>query len=114
MTTGQPHPKSPGTPPAAKPAIVFDFGGVLVDWNPRHLYRKLFDGDEQAVERFLHEIDFYRWNLQQDAGRSFQEAIAEMCARFPHYCELIAAYDQRYEESLNGPIQATVRGFTAA
>jgi 2-haloacid dehalogenase len=52
-------------------ALVFDFGGVLVDWNPRHLYRKVFSGDEDAVERFLEEIHFYEWNQKQDEGRTF-------------------------------------------
>ena len=52
-----------------RPAIVFDFGGVLIDWDPRYLYRKLFTNDERAMEHFLETIDFYEWNLQQDAGR---------------------------------------------
>ena len=89
-------------------AIVFDFGGVLIDWDPRYLYRKLFVDDPQGMERFLEEIDFYDWNLQQDAGRSFTEAVAEHCQLFPEYCELIRAYDARWEESLHGPIQPSV------
>jgi len=92
---------------AQKPAIVFDFGGVLMDWDPRYLYRKLFDSEEQ-VESFLREIDFFEWNVKQDAGRPFDAAIAELCEQFPQYCELIAAYDQRYEESLSDPIHGTV------
>ena len=88
-------------------AIVFDFGNVLVDWDPRYLYRKLLDGD-QTIEQFLGEIDFFEWNLQHDAGRPFDESIAEMCARFPQYCDLIRAYDLRYEESISGPIWPTV------
>jgi 2-haloacid dehalogenase len=90
------------------PAIIFDFGGVLIDWDPRYLYRKLFDGDDQAVERFLKEIRFFEWNLQQDAGRSFKTAVAEACARYPAHCELIQAYDERYEESISGPIWSSV------
>jgi 2-haloacid dehalogenase len=90
------------------PAIIFDYGGVLIDWDPRYLYRKVFAGDEQAVERFLKEVRFFEWNIQQDAGRSFHTAIAEVCARYPHYCEQIKAYDERYEESISGPIWATV------
>ena len=54
------------------PAVIFDFGGVLIDWNPRHLFRKLFDGDDLAVEEFLEETHFYEWNIHQDAGRPFQ------------------------------------------
>lgn len=90
------------------PAIIFDFGGVLVDWNPRHLYRKLFNGDETAVENFLAEIGFVPWNLAMDRGRSFAESVAELSARFPQYADLIRAYDTRWEESVPGPIQPTV------
>jgi len=91
-----------------RPVFVFDFGGVLIDWNPRHLYRKLFDGDEQAVDNFLAEIDFFAWNQKQDAGRPLSEGVEELCMRFPNYCELIRAYDKRYPESLGGVIEATV------
>ena len=90
------------------PAIIFDFGGVLLDWNPHHLYRKLFGDDAEAVERFLTEIGFAEWNLEQDRGRPFATAVAEMSERFPHYADLIKAYDERWEESVAGPIQHTV------
>jgi 2-haloacid dehalogenase len=90
------------------PAIVFDFGGVLIDWNPRYLYANLFDSDANAMERFLAEIGFMEWNLQQDKGRPFASGVAELCRRFPHYADLIRAYDERWEESIGGPIQATV------
>jgi len=90
-------------------AIVFDFGGVLIDWDPRYLYRKLFNGDEEAMERFLDEIRFFEWNAHQDAGRPFSEAVAEWCGKFPQYCDLIRAYDVRYEESLSEPIWPNVQ-----
>lgn len=90
------------------PAIIFDFGGVLIDWNPRYLYNKLLNGDQQAVENFLLETHFFEWNLQQDAGRSFSEALEEICSRYPQYCNLLRAYDERYEESISGPIWPTV------
>ncbi len=93
-------------------AIVFDFGGVLLDWDPRYLYRKLFDGDPAAMERFLSEIDFFAWNLQQDAGRPFSVAVAELSQRFPQYAGLIAVYPRRYPESLSGPIQGSVELLT--
>ena len=89
------------------PAIIFDLGGVLIDWNPRHIYRKLLDGD-RAVEEFLLKIGFTEWNHEQDKGRPFAEAVAELSAKFPEYHDLIAAYDLRYEESLGGVIQPTV------
>ncbi len=88
-------------------AIIFDFGGVLIDWNPRHLYRKLLD-DEQAVEDFMREIGFAEWNHEQDKGRPFPEGVAELSAKFPQYRDLIQAYDLRYDESILGPIQPTV------
>ncbi len=89
-------------------AIVFDFGKVLIDWNPRYLYRKLFQGNDEAIERFLAEIGFEEWNIKQDAGRPFDEAVAELCGQFPQYCELIRAYHDRYEETILGPIGGTV------
>jgi 2-haloacid dehalogenase len=87
--------------------IIFDFGGVLIDWDPRYLYRKLLENDE-AIERFLAEIGFHEWNLKQDAGRSFADGVEELSALFPQYRELIAAYDARYEESITGPNWETV------
>jgi 2-haloacid dehalogenase len=90
------------------PAIIFDIGGVLLDWNPRYLYRKLFPNDEHGMEHFLAEIDFNGWNQQQDAGRPFSVAVAELCARYPQYCELIRAYDERFPESIQGAIHGTV------
>jgi len=90
------------------PIFVFDFGGVLLDWNPRHLYRKLFNGDSVAMENFLAEISFVEWNLEQDKGRPFAKGIAELSQRFPHYAAFINAYDERWEESIAGPIPDTV------
>jgi len=89
-------------------AIVVDFGGVLIDWNPRYLYRKLFPGNDAAMERFLAEIGFADWNRQQDAGRTFSHAVTELVKRFPSYADLIQAYDERWEESIAGPLQGTV------
>jgi len=89
-------------------AIVVDFGGVLIDWNPRYLYRKLFPGNDAAMESFLAEIGFADWNRQQDAGRTFSHAVTELVKRFPSYADLIQAYDERWEESIAGPLQGTV------
>lgn len=89
-------------------AFIFDFGGVIFDWDPRYLYRKFFDGDTEAMERFLVEIDFFQWNLQQDEGRPFAEAVSQLSERFPQYTELIRAYREHWEESIQGPIQPTL------
>ena len=79
-----------------------------MDWNPRHLYRKLFPGNDAAMERFLAEIGFTEWNQRQDAGRAFSLAVAELVQQFPAYAELIQAYHERWEESIAGPLQGTV------
>ncbi len=89
--------------------MVFDLGNVLIPWDPRRLYLKLFHGDAQAVEHFLKEIEFFAWNRHHDVGRSFAEGVAELCRRFPHYCDLIRAYDERYPESLGEANEAVVQ-----
>lgn len=88
--------------------VVFDFGGVLVDWNPRYLYRKLFDGDEAAMERFLATVCNQEWNEHQDAGRTIAEAEAELIARHPDQETRIRAYYGRFDEMMAGAIDGTV------
>ena len=88
--------------------IVFDFGGVLINWDPRNLYRHYFPNQPQAMEAFLEEVDFYAWNAQQDKGRPFSEGVAELTAKFPHHAELIEAYHLRWEESITGAIKGSV------
>ena len=90
--------------------LVFDIGGVLIDWDPRHLYRKLFE-NESEMEKFLQEICSPAWNLKQDAGRSFAEATAELIEQYPEHAELIQAYDSRWEETIAGPIEPAVKLF---
>jgi 2-haloacid dehalogenase len=89
------------------PAIVFDLGGVLIDWNPRHLYRKLIE-DEARMEWFLAEVCHNAWNEEQDRGRSFAAAIEEAAARHPEHRLLIAAYFERWDEMMAGPIEGSV------
>ena len=93
---------------APKPtAVVFDLGGVLIDWNPRYLYRTLFD-DEAEMEAFLAEVTTQEWNAQQDAGRPWSEAVEALVALHPTRRELIEAYWHRWPETLGGPIEGTV------
>ncbi|HEX3761195.1 MAG TPA: HAD family phosphatase [Kofleriaceae bacterium] len=92
----------------AERVVIFDFGGVLVDWNPRHLYRRLFPGDPERMERFLAEVCTTAWNEQQDAGRPWADAVAELVARHPAQADLIRAYRERWEETLAGPIDDSV------
>jgi 2-haloacid dehalogenase len=87
---------------------VFDLGGVLIDWNPRYLYRKLFRGDAAAMEHFLATVCTPSWNAQQDAGRSFAEACATLKLEQPAHAELIDAWIQRHEEMVTGPITGAV------
>ncbi len=89
------------------PAVIFDLGGVLLDWNPRHVYRKYFRADEQ-VDQFLAEIDFADWNRQQDLGRPFAEGVALLSNQFPQYASLIRAYHEHWEESIAGAIGGSV------
>jgi 2-haloacid dehalogenase len=85
-------------------AVVFDLGGVLIDWNPRYLYRSLLPDDE-AIEAFLEDIEFHEWNTSLDAGRDWDEAVDWLAARHPGRRDLITAFRDRWEETLGGPIQ---------
>jgi 2-haloacid dehalogenase len=93
--------------PERPTAVVFDLGGVLIDWNPRHLYRRLFS-DEAEMERFLAEVTTSAWNLEQDRGRSFADGIAELVREHPDQADLIEAYWARWPEMLGGPLPDTV------
>jgi 2-haloacid dehalogenase len=90
----------------AKPAFLFDLGGVLIDWNPRYLYRKAYG--EAETEFFLANVCTGAWNLALDGGRSFDEAILEKQASWPEYRDAIGWWKSRWEEMLAGPIQETV------
>ena len=86
--------------------IVFDFGGVLVDWNPRYLYDKYF-GDEQQSQWFLDNICLYSWNLQMDGGKPFAEGVAELQAEHPEWAEAIGIYHTRWVEMMGGEVDGT-------
>lgn len=88
-------------------AVVFDLGGVLIDWNPLYLYRQLLP-DEESARRFLAEVCTPAWNGQFDAGKPFAEGVAELSAEFPHHGELISAFHTRWPEMLGGAIEGTV------
>ena len=90
--------------------VVFDIGGVLIDWNPRHLFRKVFESGEE-MEWFLANVCTYEWNVQQDGGKLFSVATAELQEKFPEYNDKIALYYGRWEEMLNGEISGTVEIF---
>ena len=89
-------------------AVVFDLGGVLIDWNPRYLYRTLFGGDVAAMEHFLTRVCSPAWNHRQDAGRSFADGCAELVREFPDAKPLVEAWRERFDETMAGPIAGTV------
>ncbi len=100
----------PGSPPGSARAIdgvVFDLGGVLIDWDPRLLYRRLLP-DDAAVEEFLATVCTSAWNARQDAGRPWSDAIAELVAAYPAQRDLIVAYRERWSEMLGGAIEGSV------
>ena len=93
---------------ASVTAVVFDLGGVLIDWDPRHLYRKLME-DEAEMEAFLSQVCTSEWNVKQDSGRSFADGIVELVATHPELSALIEAYWERWPEMLGGAIEDAVQ-----
>ncbi|MBR5281698.1 MAG: HAD family phosphatase [Alistipes sp.] len=87
--------------------IVFDFGGVLIDWNPRYLYRSYFAGDEERMEWFLQNVCTYPWNIQMDGGKPFAEGVAELTALHPEWAEAIGIYHTRWAEMIGGEVDGT-------
>lgn len=87
--------------PSKIKAIIFDFGGVLIDWSPHNLYKDYLP-DDAAIDAFLEEVDFYNWNAQQDKGRLFAEAVEIQAAKFPHRADLIKAYADNWINSITG------------
>jgi len=89
-------------------AIIFDFGNVLLEWNPRYVYQRYFPDDPEAMELFLKEVDFMNWNLQQDKGRPFVEGVAILSEKFPHYAQLIQAYHENWTDSIGAAYDGTI------
>ncbi|HVV93791.1 MAG TPA: HAD family phosphatase [Hyphomicrobiales bacterium] len=87
--------------------VVFDIGNVLLRWDPRHLYRSLFD-DEREMEWFLATVCDAAWNLEQDRGRPWREAVETRIAAYPQWERHIRAYDERWHETVAGPIDGSV------
>ena len=87
--------------------IIFDLGGVLIDWNPRYVYRTIFESEEK-IDWFFENICTHEWNEHQDAGRSLKEATDELLAKHPEHENEIRAYYDRWEEMLGGAINETV------
>ncbi len=88
-------------------AIIFDLGGVLIDWNPAYIFDKLIE-DEEKRKHFFEKICTQDWNEEQDAGRSIKQATEELVAKHPEWKEAIEAFYGRWTEMLGGPIIETV------
>lgn len=97
--------------PASAPidTVIFDMGGVLLDWDPRHLYRKVFDDDE-AIERFLDELALIEWHTaNHDSGRvPMADSIAAKIERHPEYASELGMWAERYPEMIGGPVDGTL------
>jgi 2-haloacid dehalogenase len=92
-------------------AVVFDIGGVLLDWDPRHFYRKLFGGDETAMEQFLTRVCSPQWHAAQDLGYGIAQACGELAARHRDQAELILAWAGHTEDMVAGSIAGSVAVF---
>ncbi len=87
--------------------IIFDFGGVLIDWNPRYVYGEYFDS-EQEMEYFLGNICTNEWNLEQDRGRLMSDGTKILQNQYPEYQDLISVFYDRWEEMLKSDIPENV------
>ena len=89
-------------------AVVFDLGGVLVDWDPRYLLRKVMPGREDEMEAILRDVLNHEWNLARDAGDSWPAAMSELEAAHPQWADIFRAYDERWAETLGGSHEGSV------
>ncbi len=90
------------------PIPVFDIGGVLLDWDPRYLYRPLFKDDTAAMEAFLATVCTPDWNRSLDAGKPYEEGVAELIGQFPDHADLIRAYHDRWQDMIPRPFEDSV------
>lgn len=88
--------------------IIFDYGNVLIEWDPKYVYNRYFPNDPEAMERFFKEVDFMGWNAHQDKGRTFKDGVADLSAQFPHHAHLIQAYHDHWKDSIGTAYTDTV------
>lgn len=91
--------------------IIFDLGGVLIDWNPEYVFLDVFNGDREKMQWFLENICTMSWNENQDAGYPIQQATDDLVKQFPDYKEYIEMYYGQWEDMLGGEISGTVKIF---
>jgi 2-haloacid dehalogenase len=94
----------------ARKTVIFDLGGVLIDWNPDYVFKTIFEKEEDK-KWFYENICTSDWNEEQDAGRSLKDATEHLITQFPEHEINIRAYYDRWEEMLGGPIEGTVEVF---
>lgn len=92
--------------------IIYDLGGVLIDWNPRYVYRQVFNNDETKVDWFLNEVCTHTWNEEHDAGRLIEEGNKLLISQYPEHESLIRTYYERWSEMLGGAIPEGVEILT--
>lgn len=88
--------------------VVFDLGGVLVDWNPRYLLRKVMPGREAEMETILADVLNHQWNLERDTGDSWPAAVEQLKVQYPRWADIFDVYDRRWAETLAGSHEDTV------
>jgi len=91
--------------------IIFDLGGVLVDWNPEYIYKKVFNNNKEKMHWFLTNVCTPQWNIEQDGGRTISEAEAVKIAEFPEYKKEIELFYTEWEHMFKGTIQENVELF---
>lgn len=89
--------------------IIFDLGGVLIDWNPEYVFLDAFNGDKDKTTWFLENICTMHWNENQDAGYPIQQATDDLIKQFPEYAKYIEIYYGQWEDMLGGEITGTVK-----
>lgn len=93
--------------PSTNPTVVFDVGNVLIRWDPRHLYRQLIP-DAERMDWFMQNVCTAAWNIEQDRGRAWADAVAELVALHPEWEREIRAFDERWHETVPGEIEGSV------
>ena len=88
--------------------FLFDLGGVFFDWDPNHFFRDIFDSEEER-KYFLTEVCNDEWNIQQDAGRTIEEAEFELIPKFPHYEKEIKMYYKNHRKMIRGTYDLSIK-----
>ncbi len=96
---------------AASPTVVFDVGNVLLRWDPRLVYRELIPEPER-LDWFMQNVCTAAWNIEQDRGRSWADAVALLVSQHPEWEREIRAYDERWHESIPGIVEDSVAVLT--